>query len=203
MGEVVSRSRGFWTFWLPHLKRNFPGHLDGVGVETYYRAVNRVEPSLIRVEADEVTYNLHIFLGFEIENLMLQRRVKVGEVPALWTAKVEEYLGIRPQDDACGVLQDVHRSTGLIGSFPTHSLGNLLSLLFYNQTVSRLPDIPDQIGQGEFAPLLGWLREKMRAHGAKSTPEELVTKVTGGPIRTEPFLAYIQEKYAEPYGFHI
>jgi carboxypeptidase Taq len=199
--NVVGRSRGFWTFWLPKLKEVFPEQLGGADLETFYRAINRVKPSLIRVEADEVTYNLHIFLRFEIENLMLEGKVKIGDLPELWNAKMEEYLGIRPPDDADGVLQDVHWSSGYIGYFPTYSLGNLLAAQFYNQAVSELPQIPAQIEAGEFAALLSWMREKIHFQGAKYTPAELVERVTGGPIRTEPFLGYIHEKYSEIYRF--
>jgi carboxypeptidase Taq len=198
--NVVGRSRGFWTFWLPRLKAYFPAQLDGVDVETFYRAVNRVRPSLIRVEADEVTYNFHIFLRFEIENLMLEGKVQVGDLPELWNAKMEECLGIRPPDDADGVLQDVHWSGGMIGYFPTYSLGNLLAAQFYNLAVADLPDIPAQIERGEFAPLFDWMRKKIHNPGAKYTPEELVQRITGGPIRTAPFLDYVRTKYTELYG---
>jgi carboxypeptidase Taq len=197
--NVVGRSRGFWTFWLPRLKEYFPAQLDGVDVESFFRAINRVEPSLIRVEADEVTYNLHIFLRFEIENLMLERKVKIADLPELWNEKMKEYLGIRPQNDATGVLQDVHWSAGYIGYFPTYSLGNLLAAQFYNQAVSEVPDIPAQIQNGEYAPLLDWMQTKIHTQGAKYTPTELVERVTGGPMRTEPFLTYIREKYTEIY----
>ncbi len=197
--NVVGRSRGFWTFWLPRLREVFPAQLDGVDVGAFYRAVNRVQPSLIRVEADEVTYNFHIFLRFEIENLMLERKVPLGDLPELWNAKMEEYLGIRPPHDADGVLQDVHWSIGHIGYFPTYSLGNLLAAQFYNQAVSELPDIPAQIERGEFAPLFNWMRQKIHVPGAKYTPQELVQRITGGPIRTGPFLDYIRNKYAEIY----
>ena len=199
--NVVGRSRGFWTFWLPRLKAYFPTQLDGVDVETFYRAVNCVRPSLIRVEADEVTYNFHIFLRFEIENLMLEGKVQVGDLPELWNTKMEEYLGIRPPNDADGVLQDVHWSGGMIGYFPTYSLGNLLAAQFYNLAVSDLPDIPAQIERGEFAPLFDWMRRNIHNPGAKYTPGELVQRVTGGPIRTEPFLDYVRKKYGEIYQF--
>jgi carboxypeptidase Taq len=198
--NVVGRSRGFWTYWLPRLKDYFPTQLDGVSVEYFYRAINRVRPSLIRVEADEVTYNLHIFLRFEIENLMLERKVKLADLPELWNDKMEEYLGVRPPDDADGVLQDVHWSAGYLGYFPTYSLGNLLAAQFYAQAVSELPDIPAQIEQGEFAPLLAWMRERIHAHGAKYTPRQLVERVTGGPLDPGPFLAYVQAKYTDIYG---
>ncbi|MCL7455084.1 MAG: carboxypeptidase M32 [Anaerolineae bacterium] len=198
--NIVGRSRGFWTFWLPRLREYFPSQLEGVTVDAFYRAVNRVEPSLIRVEADEVTYNLHIFVRFEIENLMLERKVRLSDLPELWKTKMEEYLGVWPADDADGVLQDVHWSSGMLGYFPTYSLGNILSAQFYDQAVSEIPDIPAQIEKGEFGSLLGWMRTNIHARGAKYTPAELVELVTGGPIRTEPFLDYARSKYAEIYG---
>jgi len=197
--NVVGRSRGFWTFWLPRLKEIFPRQLEGIGVEAFYHAVNRVEPSLIRIEADEVTYNLHIMLRFEIENLMLEGKVPVSDLPELWNTKMHEYLEIVPPDDALGILQDVHWSMGYIGYFPTYTLGNLLAAQFYNQAISDLPDIPAQIEQGQFAPLFDWMRANIHKPGAKYTPAELVERVTGGPIRTGPFLDYIREKYAEIY----
>jgi carboxypeptidase Taq len=197
--NVVGRSRPFWSFWLPRLKAYFPSQLAGIGLEDFYRAVNRVQLSPIRVEADEVTYNLHIFLRFDIENLILERKVGVGELPELWDSKMEEYFGFRPADDTEGVLQDVHWSGGLIGYFPTYSLGNLLSVLFYNQAVSDLPDIPAQIERGNFAPLLNWMRTRIHLVGATYTPSELVERVTGGPVCSEPYLSYIRDKYSEIY----
>jgi len=197
--NVVGRSRGFWTFWLPRLKVVFPRQLEGIGVEAFYQAVNRVEPSLIRIEADEVTYNLHIMLRFEIENLMLEGKVPVSDLPELWNTKMQEYLGIVPPDDALGILQDVHWSMGYIGYFPTYTLGNLLAAQFYNRAISEQPDIPAQIEQGQFAPLFDWMRAKIHKPAAKYTPAELVERVTGGPIRTGPFLDYIREKYTEIY----
>ena len=197
--NIVGRSRGFWTHWLPRLKECFPRQLEGVGVEAFYQAINRVEPSLIRVEADEVTYNLHIMLRFEIENLMVEGKVQVADLPELWDAKMEEYLGIRPPDVADGVLQDVHWSSGYIGYFPTYSLGNLLAAQFYNQAVTEHPSIPDQIELGEFTTLFTWMREKIHKPGSKYTPAELVERVTGGAIRTEPFLDYVRAKYTDIY----
>ncbi len=197
--NMVGRSRGFWIHWLPRLKAYFPRQLEGIGVEAFYRAINRVEPSLIRVEADEVTYNMHIFVRFEIENAMIEGRVKVSDLPELWDAKMKEYLGIRPPDVAKGVLQDVHWSSGYFGYFPTYSLGNLLAAQFYSQAVAEIPSIPTQIEGGEYSSLLGWMQEKIYKPGGKYTPAELVERVTGGPIRTAPFLDYIQAKYTEIY----
>jgi len=198
--NVVGRSRGFWMHWLPRLKEYFPRQLEGIGVEAFYQAINKVKPSLIRVEADEVTYNLHIMVRFEIENQMVEGKVKVADLPELWDAKMEEYLGIRPPDVADGVLQDVHWSSGYIGYFPTYSLGNLLAAQFYNQAVSEEPGIPAQIEKGEFGSLFGWMRENIHKPGSKYRPAELVERVTGGPIRTDPFLDYIRAKYTDIYG---
>jgi carboxypeptidase Taq len=197
--NIVGRSRGFWTFWLPRLKEVFPQQLEGIGVEAFYRAVNRVEPTLIRVEADEVTYNQHIFVRFEIENLLLEGKVRVSDLPELWNAKMEEYLGIGPPNDALGVLQDVHWASGTFGYFPTYSLGNLLSAQFYTQAISEEPRIPAQIQQGDFEPLFNWMRTKIHAAGRKYTPAEVVERVTGGPMSTAPFLTYVQRKFGEIY----
>jgi carboxypeptidase Taq len=201
--NIVGRSRGFWTYWLPRLRQAFGPQLAGVSDEAFYRAINRVQPSLIRVEADEVTYNLHIFLRFEMENLMLEGKVRAADLPELWNAKMVEYLGVRPPNDALGVLQDVHWSSGLMGYFPTYALGNLLSAQFYAQAVSELPHIPDEIERGEYASLLGWMRERIHSRGAKDTPAELVRRVTGGPLRTLPFLQYVTNKYGELYGIGV
>jgi len=201
--NIVGRSRGFWTYWLPRLRETFAPQLDGVSDEAFYRAINRVRPSYIRVEADEVTYNLHIFLRFEMENLMLEGKVRIADLPELWNAKMVEYLGVRPPNDSLGVLQDVHWSSGLMGYFPTYSLGNLLSTQFYGQAVAEVPEIPAEIERGEYASLLGWMREKIHTRGAMETPAELVQRVTGGPIRTEPFLQYVRQKYGEIYGIAV
>ena len=198
--NIVGRSRGFWMHWLPRLRAYFPRQLEGIGVEAFYQAINKVKPSLIRVEADEVTYNLHIMLRFEIENLMVEGKVQVADLPELWDAKMEEYLGIRPPDVADGVLQDVHWSSGYIGYFPTYSLGNLLAAQFYNQAVGEEPGIPTEIEQGEFGTLFMWMREKIHKPGSRYMPAELVERVTGGPIRTEPFLDYVRAKYTDIYG---
>ncbi|MFN2227593.1 MAG: carboxypeptidase M32 [Anaerolineae bacterium] len=198
--NIVGRSRPFWRYWLPHLRERFPAQLEGVSVEEFYRAVNRVQPSLIRVEADEVTYNMHIFLRFEIEQLMLDEKVAIADLPELWNTKMEKYLGIRPATDTNGVLQDVHWAGGMMGYFPTYALGNLLAAQFYAHALADVPDLPAHYERGEFAPLLDWLRETIHVHGRKYTPTELVQRVVGGPISTKPFLDYIRAKYGEIYG---
>jgi len=201
--NIVGRSRGFWTHWLPRLRETFAPRLDGVSDEAFYRAINRVRPSYIRVEADEVTYNLHIFMRFELENLMLEGKVRLADLPELWNAKMVEFLGVRPPNDSLGVLQDVHWSAGLLGYFPTYALGNLLSAQLYQQAVAEVPEIPVEIERGEYGSLLGWMRDRIHTRGATDTPAELVQRVTGGPMRTEPFLRYVRQKYGEIYGVAV
>ncbi len=198
--NIVARSRNFWMHYLPRLRDFFPRQLTGVDLDTFYRALNKVEPSLIRVEADEVTYNLHIFLRFELEQELLAGQLSVADLPQAWNAKMEEYLGVTPPDDAQGVLQDVHWADGYLGYFPTYALGNLLSVQFYNQALEEIPDLPEQIAKGQFDTLLSWLRDNIHTHGKKFTPVELVQRVTGEQMNAAPFLAYLQEKYAEIYG---
>jgi carboxypeptidase Taq len=198
--NMVGRSRAFWTFYFPRLKEFFPQQLDGVDLETFYKAINRVEPSMIRVEADEVTYNLHIFMRFEIENDMLEGKVNLSDLPEAWNAKMRAYLGIVPAGDAEGVLQDVHWSMGTLGYFPTYALGSLLAVQFYNQALAGMPEIPAQIERGEFAPLRTWLKERVHVHGKKFTPTELVKRVTGSELSARPFVEYVRAKYSDVYG---
>lgn len=197
--NVIGRSRVFWRNWLPRLQTYFPDQIGTADTEAFYRAINRVQPSPIRVEADEVTYNLHIFVRFELENMLVERRLPIRDLPEAWNAKTEEYLGLRPENDAQGVLQDMHWAGGMIGYFPTYSLGNLLAAQFYNQAVSERPEIVDDLAAGRYESLLGWLRARIHCHGATYTPGELVQRITGGPMRTEPFLSYVRQKYTEIY----
>jgi carboxypeptidase Taq len=198
--NVVGRSRAFWQFYYPRLQEYFPEQLKSVSQESFYRAINKVEPSLIRVEADEVTYNLHIFLRFELEQDILNRRLKIADLPEAWNAKMEEYLGIKPPDEALGVLQDIHWAGGAFGYFPTYALGNVISLQFYSQALKDIPDLPEQYSRGEFGPLLDWFRQHIHRHGRKFTATELIERVTGAKsIEAEPYLTYIQQKYSEIY----
>lgn len=199
--NVLGRSREFWQFYYPRLQEFFPQQLAGVSQEDFYRAINKVTPSYIRVEADEVTYNLHIFLRFELEQELVEQRLKVTDLPGAWNAKMEEYLGLTPPNNALGVLQDIHWSGGSIGYFPTYTLGNVLSLQFYRQTLEDIPDLPRQFGRGEFGALLDWFKEKIHRHGRKYTANELVERVTGaGSIEAGPYLAYIKQKFSDIYG---
>ena len=184
--NIVGRSRHFCAHYFPRLRKVFRKPLAGVDVETFYRAVNKVEPSFIRTEADEVTYNLHIFLRFELEQELVERRLSVADLPEAWNAKMKESLGITPPDDTRGVLQDVHWAEGLLGYFPSYTLGNLLAVQFYNQALKDMPDLTGQIAQGQLLGLRGWLRANIHAHGKKFTPAELVQRVTGGGMSAAP-----------------
>jgi carboxypeptidase Taq len=198
--NLVGRSREFWSHYFPRLRSVFPEQLANVDMETFYRAVNRVEPSLIRVEADEVTYNLHILLRFEMENEMLEGKLKVADTPEAWNAKMQTYLGVLPPDDARGVLQDIHWSGGAMGYFPTYSLGNLISVQFFDKARVDIPSLPDQIAAGKFDELLNWLRENIHRYGRKYTPAELVRRVTGDDLTAANYVAYIKAKFSDIYG---
>jgi carboxypeptidase Taq len=197
--NLVCRSRGFWERFFPELKSVFPNALTDSDPEQFYRALCKVTPSLIRVEADEVTYNLHILLRFELENDLLEDRLSVADAPAAWNAKMQEYLGLTPPDDTHGILQDIHWSHGIMGYFPTYSIGNLLSAQLWEKATAEIPGLPEQITRGEFAPLLGWLREKIHRHGRKYLPNELIQQVTGEPLQSGSYLRYLTAKYSELY----
>lgn len=199
--NVVGRSREFWQFYYPRLQEFFPEQLKSVSLDDFYRAINQAQPSFIRVEADEVTYNMHIFLRFELEQEMITQRLNVDDLPDAWIAKMEEYLGLTPPNDAVGVLQDIHWSAGSFGYFPTYTLGNVLSLQFYSQTLKDIPNLPEQFAEGQFGPLLEWFREKIHRHGRKFTANELIKRVTGDDtIQAGPYLNYIKQKYSDIYG---
>jgi len=198
--NVVGRSRPFWEHYLPALRAHFPEQLAGVGVDTFYRAVNKVLPSLIRTSADEVTYNLHIMLRFDLEKALLEGTVRPAELPEAWNAKMEEYLGVRPPTDADGVLQDIHWSGGALGYFPTYTLGNVISVQLYEAATAAHPAIPEEIGRGEFSTLLGWLRQHVHRHGRKFLPREILQRATGQALTPEPYLGYLQRKFGEIYG---
>lgn len=199
--NVLGRSRAFWQFYYPQLQEAFQAQLGNVGMDAFYRAINKVERSFIRVEADEVTYNLHIFLRFELEQDLIERRLRVADLPEAWNAKMEAYLGLTPPDNALGVLQDIHWSVGLMGYFPTYTLGNALSLQFYQQALKEIPDLEEQFSKGEFDEMRNWLQEKIHRHGRKFTANELVKRITGAnELDARPYLAYIKQKYSEIYG---
>jgi carboxypeptidase Taq len=197
--NIVGCSRPFWERFLPELKSKFPA-LGDVGLDTFYRAINKVEPSYIRVEADELTYNLHVLTRFEIECDILTGKLAVKDLPEAWNAKYAEYLGVTPRNDAEGCLQDVHWSMGSIGYFPTYSMGNLLSYQIWRTLQNDLGDTDALIANGDFAPILGWLRDKVYSKGRKYTPKDLVTQVTGKPMGASDYLEGLEQKYRNIYG---
>ncbi|HSF82727.1 MAG TPA: carboxypeptidase M32 [Anaerolineales bacterium] len=199
--NLVGRSLPFWQGFYPRLQEYFPAQLGNVSLEAFYKGINKVEPSLIRVEADEATYNLHIMLRLELEIALMEGSLAVKDLPEAWNSRMEEYLGLIPPDDANGVLQDIHWSGGMIGYFSTYALGNLVSVQLWECVNRDIPDLTDQIRAGEFATLLSWMGEKIHRHGAKFEPQELIERVTGSKIDPNPYIRYLQNKYSQIYGF--
>ncbi|MGD9317096.1 MAG: carboxypeptidase M32 [Anaerolineae bacterium] len=198
--NLVGRSRPFWRAFYPKLQEIFPGQLGSVPLDTFYRAINKVERSLIRTDADEVTYNLHVMLRFDFELAMLEGKLAVKDLPEAWRERFKADLGIVPPDDRDGVMQDVHWYAGPIGGvFQGYTLGNILSAQFYDAALQAHPEIPAQMEQGEFGTLHAWLVEQVYQHGSKFTANELVQRVTGGPMRIEPYVGYLRGKYGELY----
>lgn len=198
--NIVGRSREFWQFALPKAQELFPAQFGNASVEDIFKAANRVERQFIRVEADEATYNLHIMLRFEIEVGLLEGSIRVADLPQVWNARFEEYLGLTPPDDAEGVLQDVHWSAGLIGYFPTYALGNLLSVQYFNKALEQHPNLRAEFAQGKFDTLLNWLITNIHQHGRKFTSEELTQRITGTGIDSAPYIRYLQGKFKDVYG---
>jgi carboxypeptidase Taq len=197
--NCVGRSRPFWHFFYPMLQQTFYHQLRALDGEQFYAAINRVKPSLIRVEADELTYNLHVMLRFEIEQDLIEGRTRPEDLPGIWNQKMEEYLGIAPSNDAEGVLQDVHWSLGAFGYFPTYTLGNLYSVQFYEQAKLEIPHLEDEIAAGQLMVLQCWLGQKIHRWGRMFTPDHLAQRVTGRSLDPEPFLSYVEKKYGELY----
>ena len=198
--NLVGRSLPFWEHFYPALKQLFPSQLEGVSLKSFYKAINKVEPSLIRVNADEATYNLHVMLRLELEIGMVEGTIAVKDLPELWNAKMQGYLGITPPDAARGVLQDIHWSGGAIGYFSTYALGNLVSAQLWEKINKDIRDLPDQIRKGDFSELLGWLRKNIHQHGQKYEPQKLVEMVTGSRITPQPYVKYLTKKYSEIYN---
>ncbi|HZU13494.1 MAG TPA: carboxypeptidase M32 [Chloroflexota bacterium] len=197
--NIVGRSRPFWEYFYPTLQETFPERLGQVPMETFYRAVNIVQPSFIRTEADEVTYNLHIMLRFEMELGMLDGSIPAVDANRVWDDLMDQYLGIRPPNDRLGILQDVHWSGGMLGYFSTYALGNILSAQFYAGALRAHPSIPDEIRQGEFATLRHWLSEHVYRYGRMDEPNTLIERATGSPLTIEPYLQYLRTKFGELY----
>jgi carboxypeptidase Taq len=201
--NVVGRSRAFWIHFLPELRAAFPDGFQDADAEQLFRAVNQVERSLIRVEADELTYNLHVLLRFDLERALVRRQLAVADVPEAWNAKTKELLGLAPKDDGEGCLQDIHWAMGALGYFPTYTLGNLYAAQLFEAATRDLggPERTDgAIAKGDFAPLREWLREKVHRHGRRYLPADLIERATGSPPSAEPFLRYLRSKLADVYG---
>ncbi len=196
----VGRSRAYWTYKFATAQRAFPQALGGVGLNDFYFAVNDVRPSLIRVEADEATYNLHILIRFELEQAMLDGDLPIADLPAAWNRKYEDYLGIRPPSNADGVLQDIHWSGGAIGYFSTYSLGNLYAAQFFATADRELGGLDEQFARGEFNPLRHWLNDKIHQPGQCYRAAELVERVTGEPLSHSYLIEYLRGKLGPLYG---
>jgi carboxypeptidase Taq len=194
--NLVGRSRSFWQYFYPRLQEAFPGQLGSVDEEAFYRAVNKVHPSLIRIDADEVTYNLHIILRFELEQELIEERLAVRDLPDAWNARIEEYLGVDVPDDARGVLQDMHWAAGGFGYFPTYSLGNVISVQIWERLKEDLGDVDERFERGEFDEVREWLRDHLYRMGRKFTPQETIERVTGSRIDAKPYVRYLREKLA-------
>jgi carboxypeptidase Taq len=198
--NLVGRSLPFWKYFYPRLQESFPKQLKKVGLDKFYKGINKVQPSLIRVEADEATYNLHIMLRLELEIAMIEGKAAIKDLPDIWNAKMKEYLGVIPTNDAQGVLQDIHWSGGSLGYFSTYALGNLVSVQLWEKYKSENLQYEDQIRKGDFSALLAWLREKVHQFGRTFEPQELVQRVTGSRIDPVPYVRYLKKKYGEIYG---
>lgn len=197
--NCVGRSRSFWQHFFPLLHQIFPKQLGQTSPDQFFAAINAIKSSLIRVEADEVTYNLHIMLRFEIELELIEGRISAENLPSLWNEKMKEYLGVVPKHDADGVLQDVHWAIGAFGYFPTYTLGNLYAAMLYQQACKDLPNTETNIAQGHLIPLKEWLNEKIHRWGRQFTSEELIQQTTGKSLSAEPFLQYLENKIEKIY----
>ncbi|MEK7100065.1 MAG: carboxypeptidase M32, partial [Patescibacteria group bacterium] len=193
--NMVGRSHSFWKQWYPKLQKAFPKSFTAP-LDTFYRSLNKVEPTLIRVDADEVTYNLHIIIRFELEKALIEGTIAVRDLPKLWNERYKEYLGITSKTSREGVLQDVHWSTGYIGYFPTYTLGNLYSAQFWYTAKKQIPNLEQKIAKGDMKTLREWLRKHIHRHGKLYSAEALALEVTGEKLNPDYFSTYLKEKYA-------
>ena len=197
--NMVGRSKEFWEFYIDEFKTCFDHLPNNLDVDTLHRAVNTVQPSLIRVESDEATYNLHIMVRYEIEKQLVNGNISVGDLPDFWNSKMEEYIGVTPPNNTKGVLQDIHWSMGAIGYFPTYTLGNLYAAQLYAAALVDNPNIPDKIEKGEFGVLSDWMRSHIHVHGSKLLPADLITQATGKEPSSDAFVDYLTNKYTSIY----
>lgn len=197
--NMVGRSEQFWKYFYPTLQDHFPEQLKDITLDDFYRAINAVEPSFIRVEADELTYNLHIMVRYEIEKALIAGEIEAKDLPAIWNAKMNEYLGVTPDSDSVGVLQDIHWSFGGLGYFPSYSLGNLYAAQILHKIQQDVPNFYESIENGEFHVIQDWLKENIHQHGRLYTPNELIVKATGEELNAEYLVKYLEEKYSKVY----
>jgi carboxypeptidase Taq len=194
--NLVGRSRPFWQLFYPRLQETYPEQLAGVDLEQFQAAIHKVKPDLIRIEADEVTYGMHVMLRFELEQDIVDGRVELRDLPQRWNEKMWEYLGVEVPDDGHGVLQDVHWSGGMIGYFSTYLIGTVASVQIWQAAQRDLPDLEGQVVAGEFTPLREWLGEHVHALGRKYSPQETLRRATGSTIAAQPYLDYLRTTYA-------
>ena len=197
--NIVGRSKEFWTYWYPKFQKTFPENLKGYSMDEFYRSMNVVQPSFIRVEADEVTYGLHIILRFELEKMIIEENIQVDELPGLWNEKMEELLGITPPDDAEGILQDPHWGGGY-GYFPTYALGNLYGAQIYNKALKEIPNLNEDFKKGEFKNLLDYLNENVYQYGKIYRPSDLIKRISGEDLNPDYFIKRIEEKFYPIYN---
>ena len=197
--NLVGRSLPFWQHFFPRAQRAFPAALGNHSLEEFYFAINAVAPSFIRVEADEVTYNLHIMLRFQIERDLISGRLDPDDVPAAWNDRFEKDFGLRPANDAQGCLQDVHWSAGLFGYFPTYALGNMYAAQLFEAAGKSLGDLNEQFSQGQFEPLLQWLRTNVHQHGQRYKAGDLIQRISGKPLSDEPLTRQLQQRFCPLY----
>jgi carboxypeptidase Taq len=198
--NFVGRSRAFWSFLYPSAQQAYPVALGTVSLEEFYFAINSVAPSFIRVEADEVTYNLHIMLRFELEQQLLAGQLEAADVPTAWNETFQRFFGMTPSNDAQGCLQDIHWSAGLMGYFPTYALGNMYAAQFFDAAARDLGDLSVMFAKGDFKPLKRWLNEQIHVHGKRYPAADLVQRVTGKSLSHEPLMRQLTAKFSELYG---
>lgn len=196
---LIGQSRALWQYFFPVLQKEFPEQLGSVSLDDFYHAINSVQPGLIRIDSDEVTYNLHIVVRFEIEKGLIEGSLKVKEIPEAWNSRMREGLGISPEFDGMGCLQDIHWSLGYIGYFPTYTLGNLYAVQFFEAFEKIHPNWKQRVGEGNLDFVRDWLKENIHRYGRQFTPEELCSRVTGKPLSQEPYVNYLTKKYRELY----
>jgi carboxypeptidase Taq len=197
--NMIGRSSSFWDRYYADLQKTFPGKFDDVSVEAFYKAINEVKPSLIRIEADELTYNLHIMIRYEIEKALFNETITAADLPKFWNEKYKEYLGVEPANNEEGVLQDVHWSSGAFGYFPSYALGNMYAAQMRNTLLQRMPEFEELVKQGNLLPIKEWLIEQIYQFGKSLTPSEIIHQVTGEALNPDYLVAYLEEKYKEIY----